>query len=106
MKRSVSYKDLKIADLKDPEYVKVYLETAIEEYQKDGDKNAFLLALRDIAEAQGGITKLSGKTNINRHGLYKSLSEHGNLSLDTLDTVLHSLGFRISVEPLSSNSTR
>ena len=44
--------------LADAEYARVFLDVALEEYEKDGDTEAFLLALRDVAEVQGGIRSL------------------------------------------------
>jgi len=44
--------------LVDLEYARIFLDVALEEYRKDDDTEAFLLALRDAAEAQGGITDL------------------------------------------------
>ncbi len=86
--------------LKDPEEAISYLNTALEEYEKDQDTEAFLLALRTVAEARGGITELAGKTNLNRQHLYRTLSNKGNPRLNTLETVLHGLGFRLSIVPL------
>jgi hypothetical protein len=37
--------------LADPEYAKIFLDVALEEYGKDGDLEAFLLAIRDVAES-------------------------------------------------------
>lgn len=88
--------------LADTKYARVFLDVALEEYEKDGDTEAFLLALRDVAEAQGGITKLAEKTKLNRQNLYKILSEEGNPRLKTLGAVLHELGFRLSVEPIET----
>ena len=39
--------------LRDPAYVRIFLDVALGEYEKDGDREAFLLALRDVVEAQG-----------------------------------------------------
>ena len=86
--------------LSDSEYARVFLDVALEEYEKDGNTEAFLLALRDLAEAQGGLTELAEQTNLNRQNLYKALSEEGNPRLKTLGAVLHKLGFRLSVEPI------
>ena len=47
------FRDYHIEKLQDPEDARVYLDVALEEYEKDGDTEALLLALRDIAEAQG-----------------------------------------------------
>jgi len=86
--------------LSDPEYARVFLDVALEEYEEDGNTEAFLLALRDVAEAQGGLTELAEQANLNRQNLYKALSEEGNPRLKTLGSVLHKLGFRLSVEPI------
>lgn len=55
MKKFVSYHDFKIKSLKDKEYACIYLEAALEAYREDGDREAFLIALRDIFEAQGNV---------------------------------------------------
>ncbi len=102
MKKSRSFEEYLIEKLKDPEYARIYLETALEAYEKDRDSEAFLLALRDVAEAQGGLGKLAEKTQLNRAGVYKALSEQGNPRLDTMEKILHSLGFRLSIEPLKA----
>ena len=100
MKKSIPFEEYLIEKLEDPEYAQVYLETALEEYEKDRDSNAFLLALRDVAEAQGGLGKLAEETKLNRAGIYKALSVRGNPRLDTMERILHGLGFRLSIEPL------
>jgi probable addiction module antidote protein len=69
--------------------------------EKDRDRVALLLALKDLADAQGGIAKLAEKTKLSRQSLYKSLSEKGNPKLETLETILNGLGFRLSVVPLN-----
>lgn len=96
------FRDYVKDNLKDPEEAISYLNTALEEYEKDGDTEAFLLALRTVAEARGGITELARKTNLNRQHLYRTLSNKGNPRLNTLETVLHGLGFRLSIVPLES----
>lgn len=44
---------------------------------EDGDPEVFLLALRDIARARGGVAKLAEATQLNREHLYRMLSESG-----------------------------
>jgi probable addiction module antidote protein len=74
-----------------------YIETALEEYAKDGNTEALLLALRTIAEAQGGISKLAKNANLNKQSLYKALSVKGNPRLSTIGTILKVLGYSLSV---------
>ncbi len=84
--------------LSDPHEAQAYLELAIEEYAQDADAGAFLLALRRVADAQGGMGRLAAEAGLNRQALYTTLSAEGNPRLDTLTRILKSLGFRLRVE--------
>ena len=79
--------------LKEPDYAIGYLNTALE----DGDKDVFLLALRDVVEAWGNMTKLSRLSHIHRVSLYKILSERGNPKVDNLTKILHGIGLKLTV---------
>ncbi len=100
MARSISFEKHHQEFLSHPERAKAYLEVALEEYEKERNSEAFLLALRDVAEAQGGLGRLAEQANLNRGHVYQALSEEGNPRLDTMEKILHSLGFRLSIEPL------
>lgn len=101
MRKLRKFKDALLEDLKDPQYAQTYLSVALEEYGQDKDVSAFLMALRDVVEAKGGITKLAEKTHLNRQSLYKSLSAEGDPKLNTIETVLHGLGYQLSVIPVN-----
>lgn len=49
-----NYEESLKARLADSAYAKAYLAVALEEYEEDGNIEAFLLAVRDVANAQGG----------------------------------------------------
>ncbi len=99
-KNTVSHHEYLIKSLRDPKEAIAYLRVALEEYEQDGDTEFFLLALRNIAEARGGISVLAKKTHLNRQNLYRALSGKGNPTFHTLEAIMHGLGFRLSVEPL------
>jgi len=80
-------------DLQDPIEAAEYLNAALE----DGSPEVFLLALRDIAHAKG-IAEIARATNLNRENLYRILSKQGNPKLKSLNSVLHSVGLKLSVE--------
>ena len=70
------FKDLHIKQLRDPQDAKLYLSGALEDYEKDEDIEAFLLAVCDVAEAQGGMSKLANRVDLTREESYnKALSE-------------------------------
>lgn len=88
--------------LRDPEAAALYLEEAF----AAGDADAFKLALRNVVEAQGGMTALARETELSREALYRTLSGSGNPTLEMLSKVLGALGLRVAVrvEGIASNS--
>lgn len=98
LKNTTSYHEEFVESLKNPEEAFGYLQVALEEYQQDSDTDALLVALRNIALAQGGITKLARKTRLNRQSLYNILSKKGNPRLDTFGTIIKGLGFKLAIE--------
>jgi len=95
MVRSRSYQEYLLEVLADPLEAAAYLNAALEE----GDKELFLLALRNVAEARlGGMSKLAAVSGLNRESLYRMLSGKGNPELKSLDRLLHALGLKIAVE--------
>jgi len=93
-----NYEEWLIHSLKNKKEATAYLQVALEAYQNDDDLEAFLMALRHVAEAQGGLGKLSRKTHLNRESLYKTLSSKGNPKLQTIGILLKGLGFEFSIK--------
>lgn len=84
--------------LQDAENAAEYINAAIE----DGDKELFLLALRDVAKSRGGMTAVAEKAHLGRESLYKMLSKRGNPEFKSIASVLRGMGLRLTVEPESS----
>jgi len=95
MKRnpSISHHTDLIKRLKDLRYAMGYLNACLE----DGDEGVFLLALRHVAEAQGGLRKLSKKAGLNREHLFRLLSKNGNPRLKNLQSLVSVFGWKISL---------
>ena len=88
------YHDELIEYLKDHDEAVAYLNAAWEE-SLNGDEESqqlFLLALRNVAEAQGGLGKLAKKVHIRREQLYRILSPRGNPGLRIVRALLVALG--------------
>lgn len=99
-KRSIKYRDHLLKSLKDPEEAAAYLTVALE----DEDPRVFLLALKNVADACGGIGKLAKEASLSRESLYKTLSKKGNPKFQNLITLIHSLGFEFYVQPIQKVS--
>ena len=102
MKKYRNYEEGLKERLADSTYAKEYLAVALEEYEEDGNIEAFLLAIRDVANAQGGLSKLAARVQLSHQSLYKVLSENGTLQFNTIGSILHGLGFKFSIEALEN----
>ena len=94
-KKTKSYEAFLKGQLCDPEMAAEYLSAAVQE----GSLEGFLVALKNVAEAHGGIGVLSKVTNLNRQSMYKMFSERGNPTVSSLLTVLDALGIELSFAP-------
>ena len=61
-KTMTTYQEDLIEALKDPHEAAAYLSAVMEE----SDRALFMLALRNVAEAQGGMAAVSEKAKLNR----------------------------------------
>ena len=87
MRQMIKYRDYLIGILADREEAVAYLETSQEEYQKDGDTVAFLLALQSIAEAQVGNNKLLFQVYLLSGEVHRSRGEYG-WAIEDYNTVI------------------
>jgi probable addiction module antidote protein len=97
MKRQFrDYQEKLIQDLQDPELASAYLNEAL----KDEDPRVFLLALKNVCEAQGEeMADLARQTKLSRENLYRILSKKGNPKLNNIISLLNAVGFQLSVSP-------
>ncbi len=81
---------------RDPAFAAEYLRVAFEELDEEGGEAAFLIALRHIVEARGGMSQIAERAQLSRESLYRALSANGNPTLKTLSAVIHAAGLRFA----------
>ena len=94
MAEATSYQKDLIEALRDHGEAAAYLNAAIEE----GDWAVFLLALRNVVEANGGMAAIAEKASLSRESLYRMLSRRGNPEIKSLLSLSRAMGFRLSIE--------
>ena len=95
-KPAISNDEAIIRELRDdPEFAAEYLKAAIDD---SDEPKVLLLALRQIAEARGGLAKVAKAAGIERESLYRALSPRGNPRFSTLVAVAKAVGLRLTVE--------
>ena len=94
--QTTNYQEDLIKGLQDPQEALAYLNAAL----MDEDPRIFLLAIKNVLEAQGiGMSDIAKVTKLNRENLYRMLSKRGNPKLTSIIPVLHSLGFNLAIQP-------
>ena len=83
--------------LADHDEAVAYLNATLEKSLKGAEESQhiFLIALRNVAEAQGGIGALAKKTHLGRESLYKTLSGAGNPKWHTLISLCVAMGLNL-----------
>lgn len=95
MKKFKNYKQHLYKRLQNPKAAAAYLNAALD----DEDPKVFLIALKDIADANGGVARLAKETELNRENLYRTLSQRGNPRLQSLMAILQACHLDISIRP-------
>src|ERR1700733_3957984 len=80
----------------DPAYAVEMLNSILE----DGEQGEWLIALRQMTKAFGGVPAVAEKAALNQTQLYRTLSEDGNPALSSLAAILKVMGLRLAVEPV------
>ena len=95
-KTSVSHDEVMARKLrKSRAFAAEYLRAAMEDTE---EPQVLLVALRQIAEARGGVAKVAKAAGIERESLYRALSPRGNPRLSTLFAVTRAMGLTLTVE--------
>ena len=99
---AVPHDDWLLDQLKDAEFAAEYLNASLAE----GDQAAFMLALRQVARARGGISAVARNSRLNRVALNRALSKRGNPELDSLSRILDASGLRFLIAAKGSAKRR
>lgn len=95
-KTSISHDEVMVKKLrKNQAFAAEYLKAAIEDTE---EPQVLLVALRQVAEARGGIAKVAKAAGMKRESLYRTLSPRGNPRLSTLFALTKAMGLTVTVE--------
>lgn len=81
----------------DPTYAAELLNSILEE----DAQGELLIALRQMAEAFGGVRNVAKEAHLNPTQLYRTLSDKGNPEVRSLSAILRVMGLRLAVQPIS-----
>jgi probable addiction module antidote protein len=104
MRKFRSFNNVEEGYLRDhPEEIDDYIAVLFEEYAKDGDTAALLSSLRVVSRVKG-VSYIAEASGLSRKGVQKVLSEEGNPKFESVNAIMHAMGYRLAVEKLKGAS--
>ncbi len=108
---TLDWHEYRVKRLADGEEAISFLHAVMEEYERFGNTAAVMSAIETVVEAQGGISALAKQTGVAPETFLNVLfsdeaREHCEKCLGTLQTLLNTLGCRLSIEPLVQEHLR
>ena len=97
---TISHDDLMQERLQDKDYQRIYLETSLEEFAKDGNINAFIRSLQHVVKARGrgAISALARDLDMDRSNLSDILNGKVQPKISTTLKLLKGLGYKIELK--------
>ena len=86
-----------------PEEMGEYLTVLFEEYAQHGDTAALLSSLRAVGRVVG-LSRLAASAGLSRKGLQKALSDEGNPYFESVNAILHAMGYYLVPHKLTDSS--
>ncbi|MDF3047549.1 MAG: putative transcriptional regulator [Candidatus Midichloriaceae bacterium] len=83
-RKYLKFTDYLVEKLKNPTEAEAFLDAATTAYEEDGNTTSFMLALRYLTEAQGGVRALSDRTHLDRKTFIRYLQVKPNQALPLL----------------------
>lgn len=92
---TISHEEHMMKQLQDPEYEKMYLDAAIQEFIEEGNYNIFFKSLERVVKSRTTISDFSKKTGITRKALYDMFKGERMPRFDTVAKILKELGITL-----------
>lgn len=84
-----------------PDEIDDYITELFEEYAQDGDTATLLSSLRVISRVKG-VSLIAENSGMSRKGVQKALSEEGNPRFESVNAILHAMGYRLAPKKITA----
>lgn len=85
-----------------PEEIDSFVSILFEEYAQDGDTAALLSALRVVSRVKG-VSSIAESAGMSRRGVQKALSEDGDPKFESVNAIMHAMGYRLVPQKLQAS---
>lgn len=87
-----------------PDEVDDYVTELFEEYAQDRDIATLLSSLRIVSRVKG-VSFVAETSGLSRKGVQKALSEEGHPKFESVDAILHAMGYWLVPQKLQSSGS-
>lgn len=96
-----NYQDDLLQRLSNNDYAAAYLKASFDETMKDGNIEAFLLALKNVINATKTVSMVKEETDVSQQALFQLLETNNPPTIENLAVVLHAVGLTLDFKPLA-----
>lgn len=96
-----NYQDDLIQRLSNNDYAAEYLKASFDATMKDGNIEAFLLALKNVINATKSVSVVKEETDISKQYLFQLLETNNPPTIETLTVVLREIGLTLDFKPVT-----
>jgi len=86
-----------------PDEVDDYVMVLFEEYAENGDTSALMSSLRVVSRVKG-VSRIAEESGLSRKGVQKALSENGHPQFESVNAILHAMGYRLAPQKLDTTN--
>lgn len=90
------FKETLYSELQNDEFAAAYLDDAMSDSTEE-----FLIALRHVVKARGGMARVAEDAELTREAMYRMLSEKGNPEFRSVQKMLGATGLKFQVGTVS-----
>jgi probable addiction module antidote protein len=84
-----------------PEEMDNFVSILFEQYAQNGDTAALLSSLRVVCRVKG-VSIIAENSGLSRKGVQKALSEDGNPKFESMNAIMHAMGYRLAPQKLEA----
>ena len=94
------FKETLYNELQDDEFAAAYLDDAMSDSTEE-----FLIALRHVVKARGGVAQVAESAELTREAMYRMLSKKGNPEFRSVQKMLGATGLKLQIGTVSRELT-
>ncbi len=87
-----------------PDEIDDYITVLFDDFAESGDTASLLSSLRIVSRVKG-LTTIAEVAELSHPEIQKALAENGNPQFDSINAIMHAMGYRLTPEKLPQHAS-